>query len=174
MNLLLATTAASLGWHASSQRRQIEDRFTAQQPHTWNSLSFSTDYKSQSMGSMDISQTSTRRQRLVPGSVSCRTHSPSRRSIQYNCPASDSRTSYALVRKRLLNATSILCANAGLSMTKPISVLSVDERGSKLNEPMKTRELSTVNAFACSLEPELPSRPALFLGAVSGHRRRNS
>src|SRR6202171_6628625 len=173
MNLLLATTAASLGWHASSQRRQIEDRFTAQQPHTWNFLSASTDYKSQSMGSMDMSQTSTRRQRLVPRSVSCRTHSPSRRSIQYNCPASDSRTSYALVRKRLLNATSILCANAGLSMTKPISVLSVDERGSHLNEPLKTRELSTENAFAWRLEPELPSRPA-FLGAVSGDRRRNS
>lgn len=56
-------------------------------------LSVSTSYKSHSMGSIDISQISRRCQKLVPGSVSCRTHSPSRRSIQYNCPASDSRTS---------------------------------------------------------------------------------
>ena len=46
---------------------------------------------------------------------------------------------------------------AGLSMTKPSSVLSRFERGSKLNEPMKTWERSTSNVFACRLEPELPT-----------------
>jgi isoquinoline 1-oxidoreductase beta subunit len=53
----------------------------------------SRDYKSHSMGNIDMSQTSRRCQKLVPGSVSCRTHSPSRRSIQYTRPAFDSRTS---------------------------------------------------------------------------------
>ena len=58
------------------------------------------------------------------------------------------------------NAASILCARAGLSMTKPSSVFSFRERGSKLNEPTKKRERSTEKVFACRLEPELPSGPA--------------
>src|SRR5437016_5804380 len=58
------------------------------------------------------------------------------------------------------------CASAELSMTKPISVFSVDERGSKLKEPMKTRELSTENAFACRLDPAL-LRGHRFFGCFS-------
>ena len=43
-------------------------------------------------------------------------------------------------------------ASAALSMTKPISVLSFAERGSKLKEPTNTRASSTANVFACRLE----------------------
>ena len=52
------------------------------------------------------------------------------------------------------------CVSAALSMTKPSSVLSFAERGSKLYDPTNTRVPSTANVFACRLEPELPSRPA--------------
>ena len=44
-------------------------------------------------------------------------------------------------------------------MTNPISVLSRAERGSKLKEPMKIREPSIENVFACKLEAELPPLP---------------
>jgi hypothetical protein len=50
-------------------------------------------YKSHSIGNIDRNQTPARCQKLVPGSVSCRTDSSARRSIQYSFPASDRRTS---------------------------------------------------------------------------------
>lgn len=45
-------------------------------------------------------------------------------------------------------------------MTKPISVLSRAERGSKLKEPMKMDEPSIEKVFACKLEAELPLLPS--------------
>ncbi len=56
-------------------------------------------------------------------------------------------------------------------MTKPASVFSSAERGSKLNEPTKTRAPSTANVFACRLEPELPNAPGACFGRSSPCRR---
>jgi hypothetical protein len=53
----------------------------------------STDHNSHSIGNSDRNQTRACCQKLVPGSVSCRTHFPSRHSIQYNSPVSDRRSS---------------------------------------------------------------------------------
>ena len=68
------------------------------------------------------------------------------------------------------NALSICRASTGLSMTKPISVLSRTERGSRLNEPTKARSPSTAKVLACRLDAELPNGPApasRFVSAVS-------
>lgn len=50
-------------------------------------------------------------------------------------------------------------AMAGLSITKPDSVLSAAERGSRLNEPTKMRLPSMAKVLACKLAPELPAKP---------------
>src|SRR5690606_2877879 len=50
-------------------------------------------------------------------------------------------------------------ASRGLSITKPSSVFNSAERGSKLNDPTKTRLSSMVSVLACRLEPELPKGP---------------
>src|SRR5690625_5540989 len=47
-------------------------------------------------------------------------------------------------------------ANLGLWITKPSSVLSNAERGSKLNDPTNKRLPSTANVFACKLDPAIP------------------
>ncbi|CFW20061.1 Uncharacterised protein [Bordetella pertussis] len=57
------------------------------------------------------------------------------------------------------NVAAMWRAMSGLSITKPSSVLRLAERGSKLNEPMKTRSPSTPKVLACRLDPELPNRP---------------
>src|SRR6266566_2545700 len=67
-----------------------------------------------------------------------------------------------------LNRWASASANAELSITNPISVLSRAERGSKLNDPTNTRERSTANVLACRLdadepEPERPVQSTRFL-----------
>ena len=58
-----------------------------------------------------------------------------------------------------LKRLSINCASVSLSITKPISVLSNVERGSKLKEPINTVLPSMLKVLACRLAPELPVMP---------------
>ena len=71
-------------------------------------------------------------------------------------------------RDRLAERGGDLLGSGGLSITRPSSVFRRAERGSKLNEPMNTRERSTVKVLACRLEPELPKRPMLSMRMRSG------
>ena len=58
-----------------------------------------------------------------------------------------------------MQALATTFASAALSITKPISVFSRAERGSKLKEPTKRRVRSTANVLACRLDDELPINP---------------
>src|SRR5438105_439408 len=100
-----------------------------------------------------------RSQKPVPGSRLCTSSLPRACSTHCSAPESLRRTLYALAGTLFANVSALACANAGLSITKPNSVLSRAERGSKLNDPMNTCERSTENVLACRLEVELPITP---------------
>ena len=114
-------------------------------------------HSSHSIGSSDSSQTPRRSQRR-PGSPNV------------DDPLPSTARSNAVLRRRQAHligavrnvareASAMGCASAGMSITKPISVLSWAERGSKLNEPTNSCASSTENVFACRLEPRAAEAP---------------